>query len=54
MTFAQIRKAAVAALGAVLLALSEAYADNPYVQAAIALATVLGVYGVRNEPAPSS
>lgn len=52
MTLNQIRKALVAALGTVLLALSEAYADNPYVQTIVALATVLGVYGVPNDPTP--
>lgn len=45
----RVRKALVAAIGTILFTLSQTHMDNPYVQAAIAIATVLGVYGVRNE-----
>lgn len=44
----RVRKALVAAIGTTLLALSQTHSDNPYVQTAIAVATVLGVYGAAN------
>lgn len=50
----EIRKALVALLGAVLLALSQSHADNPYVQLALVVATALGVYAVPNEPQSDS
>lgn len=44
-----VRKALVAAIGTILFALSQTHSDNPYVQTALAIATVLGVYGVANQ-----
>lgn len=48
--YRKFRKTFVAALGAALFGLSEAYADNPWVQAAVAVATIFGVYQVQNAP----
>ena len=45
---AHMNKTLVGALAVVLTGLNALYAQNPYVQLAIALATALGVYSVPN------
>lgn len=50
--YRKFRKTLIAALGAGLFAVSQAYTDNPWLQFAVAIATVLGVYQVPNDPTP--
>ena len=42
-------KSLVAIVGVVLTGLNVSYGNNPKVQAVIAVATLLGVYGVKNK-----
>lgn len=48
--YRKYHKAILATLGAALFAASEAYADNPWVQAALAVAAIFGIYQVPNAP----
>jgi hypothetical protein len=50
--YRKFRKTLIAALGAGLFAVSQAYTDNPWVQSAVAVATVFGVYQVPNDLMP--
>lgn len=52
--FKQVKKALVAVLGVALMYAETVYVDNMYVRAAVALATALGVYGVRNSTPDST
>lgn len=47
--YAKFRKTLIAAVGAALMVASRAYTDNVYVQAVVAVATVFGVFQVRND-----